>query len=496
MTEPLFIAARHDTLLAALDDADERARLERSLPAYLRQQRWFGGQTRRVTAVHLERWVPLRPVAAGGVLCHLAVADAAGITTEHLVPLRAAEATGERRPLEDALRHEAIRTALLALALAGGTLAGRGAELHFEPTGAIPPGDYGAGRVSGVEQSNTSIIYGTRAILKLYRRIAPGASPEVELGRYLTAGAAFPAVPRTLASATLRGADGYAADALIVQDYVANQGDGWNWALARARDAYAAAADVEALAGWLAAEAQTRAGAAELGTVTGELHAALYAATSPPLAPLAARTGDVRAWVRDLREDAGAAARAAAAAGLDRPGLRAALERARQVDVAVTGPPGQLIRVHGDYHLGQVLRLPAGFAILDFEGEPAKTLEQRRARQHPLVDVAGMARSWSYAARAAARDAGDTVPDEVVERWGALTRSWFVAAYWGAVTRAAPALLPADPGDRDALLAFFELRKALYELRYELDYRPEWAAIPAEAIERNVLVGSGTRCPS
>lgn len=490
MTETCYISARHESVLQALEDGVERAHVERQLPAYLRQQRWFGGQTRQLTAVRIDRWVSLPPAAAGGVLCHLTVADATGFITEHLLPLRAGEAAGGRRPLEDALQAGEIRVALLALALEGGRLDGHRAELAFEPTDALPPGEYGSGRLVGVEQSNTSIVYGAKAILKFYRRIAPGRNPDVELARYLTTASSFNAVPRVLASATLRDQAGYTADALLVQEFIPNHGDGWSWALERAGAAYAGGANAQDLADWLSTEGETQWGARELGAITGELHLALAAATSPSMAPEAGDTRAVAAWVRAVREEAARAAAAIDVAGLDRPRLRAALERARALDVAVTGAPGQLIRVHGDYHLGQVLRARDRFVVLDFEGEPAKSLEERRARQHPLVDVAGMLRSWSYAAHAAATASRAGPPNEVVQRWGALTRASFLAAYWGTIGAAPAGFMPANTDDREALLALFELRKALYELRYELDYRPDWVPIPAAAIERNALVGS------
>ncbi|HEX5503684.1 MAG TPA: hypothetical protein VFW96_13760 [Thermomicrobiales bacterium] len=491
----LAIAARFPTLAAALADTDGRAALERQLPDHLRAQRWFGGQTRPLTAVRCERWVPFP--ATGACCCLVAAADADGLTTRHLLCLRAGGAVaGDRRPVAPALEDGAVRADLLRLALGGARLAGHDAELVGEPTGALPPGDYGAGRLVGVEQSNTSIVYGDACIMKLYRRVEAGRNPEVELGRYLTAEAHFAAIPAVVASARLRGPDGFDADVLLAQAFIPNEGDGWAWAVAAAGRALAAAPPGADLRGWLAGEAATLAGAATLGAITGQLHAALAAATGPDLAPAPATPDDLAAWAGEVRREAEATALALARAGHDdpqdaawgRPALAAALARDAAYRAPDVAEPGLTMRVHGDYHLGQVLRTADGFVILDFEGEPARSLAERRARRHPLVDVAGMLRSWSYAAAAAARQIGapasmpSPARDQAAATWAGAVRDAFLAAYWAAADAAPRPFLPRDRASRARLLALFERRKALYELRYELNNRPDWVAIPAAAI--------------
>ncbi len=281
-----------------------------------------------------------------------------------------------------------------------------------------------------------------------------------------------------------------------MQTFVPNEGDGWAWALDRGRAALAGARSPGAIAAWLDREGVTLAGAAALGAVTARLHRALAGATDPELRPEPVGDEDVRRWAARLREEAAATAAALRRAGSPDAATLAAVERAGRLPAPAARNAGLKTRVHGDYHLGQVLKTADGFAILDFEGEPARTLAERRARQHPLLDVAGMARSWSYAAATVAREApaggsGEGPGTEVdreegrlarAARWELAVRDRFLAAYWAEADRAPVRFLPAGDADRAALLRLFELYKALYEVRYELNYRPAWVAIPAAAV--------------
>ena len=459
---PALTFARHGRgLVDALADADARADLERQLPDFLRAQRWFGGAARPLRAARIARWVPIDPAGAAGrcCLCVIAVSDENGLTTEHQLPLALGAPAGAGRvTLVDGMLDEPSRAALFALILRGERVTGTGATLACVPTdgGIEYTPTFGAGRLLGVEQSNTSVLFdnggGRRLLLKLYRRIERGPNPEVELGRYLTAEARFAAIPALVATARLEGPDGFAADALTVQEFVPNAGDGWTWALERGRAALAAATTPEALATWLDREGETLAGAAALGRVTAQLHVALAAATGPDLAPEPVTDADARHWLGLLREEAAAAAAALRQSGSADADTLGAVERVERLAAPHLGDAGLKTRVHGDYHLGQVLRTGDGFAILDFEGEPARTLAERRSRQHPLLDVAGMARSWSYAAATVARDgAGGPGTDvdstggrrALAARWERAVRERFLAAYWAAAAGAPCRFLPA-----------------------------------------------------
>jgi maltokinase len=269
-------------------------------------------------------------------------------------------------------------------------------------------------RPLGAEQSNSSFLAGGSLVLKVFRRPQDGPHPELEVNRHLAA-AGFRHVPPLYGWVEHEG-----RAVALLQGFVPNAGDGWTWTLAHFRDPdYLAAVRL-------------------LGRVTAEMHAAL--ARMEPPEPISA--ADARAWTGAVE------AALDAFPQLPRGGLRA---RAAGFAELVGSPK---VRVHGDYHLGQVLRTADRFVVLDFEGEPARPTAQRRAKASPLKDVAGMLRSFAYARHATGADAG----------WEERARRAFLDGYGGGF----------DP----RALAALELEKALYELRYELAHRPEWARVP------------------
>lgn len=461
---------------AALDDPTVRGELSAQLPAWLRARRWFGGQARQLRAVEFIGWLPL---PGGAVLAMIAATDADSMTTRHPL-LLACDPDGA---VIDGIERPALRAFLLERLLAGDTLHGHNLRCFGVPLVTDEEIDPTSSRVVGVEQSNTSIIYGDRAIMKVYRRLVAGPNPEVELGRYLT-GAGFPAVPRLLATAQLVGPDGFAADLLVLQDFVPNDGDGWAWAVGAASEALTTCNSPDEVTTWLAQERATLDRAATLGATTAQLHAALAAATGSDLHPLPVTASDRAAWAATLRREADETIAALDRAGHTAPALRAAVTTAGAIPLAEVTAGGLRTRVHGDYHLGQVLRGADGWIILDFEGEPARSLAERRQHQSPLMDVAGMVRSWDYAAQSAAAARNDGAAMALAARWGATVRERFLAAYWAAANRATVPFLPPTQEDRDTLLRAFEAQKALYEVRYELNNRPDWLHIPAGAVIR------------
>ena len=477
---PVRLPAGQTDLAAALGDPALRAALAAQLPDWLRARRWFGGQTRQIASVDVVGWVPLPD---GVILALITVSDVSGDTSRHPL-LLAATPDGAVR---DGLELPEIRSYLLEQLLAGATLQGERLRIVGMPLGATPAIDTGTSRVVGVEQSNTSIIYGDRAIVKVYRRLVAGPNPEVELGRYLTE-AGFAAVPRLFATAQLVGQDGFVADLLVLQEFVSNDGDGWAWAVAAAKRALAATKTPEALVAWLNAEKTTFDHAAALGETTAQLHATLAAAKGDDLSPQPVTADDRAAWLATLRREADATLAALDRRGHSDQALRTAVAAAGRLTLADVAHGGLRIRVHGDYHLGQVLlgqgsHGTQGWVILDFEGEPARSLAERRRRQSPLVDVAGMVRSWGYAAHSASAELG-TATAALAERWEATVRARFLAAYWAAAGRATVPFLPPAAIDRAALLRVFEVQKALYEVRYEINNRPDWLHIPAGAVRR------------
>jgi maltokinase len=331
-------------------------------------------------------------------------------------------------------------------------------------------------RPVGVEQSNSSIVFADELILKAFRRVEPGENPELELLRFLSA-RGFPHI------APLAGwydFEGRLVDATlgILQQFLAGAKDGWELVLDEL------ASDPEALLGRLRS----------LGEVTGALHSALgseaadpaFTPDEPSMESLSILTATIDEQIE--REFVELPETAATAPILG----RGQDVRERLQILSHIGAGGKVIRTHGDYHLGQTLWAPrdalgggpAGevanggdWVILDFEGEPARSLTERRRKRSPLRDVAGMLRSFAYVATAAESLRG-TGPSD---RFEAQAREQFLDGYLDTVEAS---LLPSGQVAIDRLLAVFELEKAVYELRYELDNRPDWVGIPVTGIQR------------
>lgn len=384
-------------------------------------------------------------------------------------------------------------------------------------------------RTGSAEQSNTSILYGDRFILKLFRRLSPGENPDVEIGRYLTEKAHFTHIPSFLGEISITPDHGEKTTVALLQELAANDGDGWEWFLKHLAAFFTNAANVpapqerrgpsffaepEVFSEELDAARISLDAAALLGRRTAELHLALSAASeNPAFAPepfTAADFGEEAERIEaQIKSNLDALKRRlpalddtlSDAAGLLLSRRPALVARARAM-VQLPGA-GMRIRIHGDYHLGQTLHTgsprgaaagapnPIGdFILLDFEGEPARMLAERRAKRSPLKDLAGMMRSFSYAAYTALerfnqlRLTSAEQPAESLRAWACLWSdaacARFLAEYRDAIA-ANPALLP-PPAMAQVLLEAYLLEKALYELLYELNHRPEWLAIPIDGI--------------
>lgn len=361
---------------------------------------------------------------------------------------------GPGRAAREAGDDPAAFSALVRALRDGGEFPGPDARWVAAPVGPGWRGPVAPARHASVETSNTSVVLGESALFKLFRRVEPGPHPEVELGRYLTA-RRFPHAPPLLAELRVETPAGPAA-AGSLHAFLPGRVVGWALAVSRGRED-------------MSKEASS------LGAATRALHEALAAADGD-LAPRPIGPEDRARWAAGLRAQAEAALARTASAPL--PELRAqAREAAARARLLVADAEDRLrlaegprIRVHGDYHLGQVLFDPAtrAWSILDFEGEPSRPLRERARRQHPLRDVAGMVRSFAYAAIVGG--GGST--------WEQATRAAFIAGYDGAAAPGSP--LPLAGGS--PLLRACVIERALYELAYELDYRPANAWIPLSAI--------------
>jgi maltose alpha-D-glucosyltransferase/alpha-amylase len=513
-------------------EGSARQELERSvLPGFLRARRWFGGKARRVEAVRLADWgdLPAEGARAFPVLLEIAFADGgtdlyflllavtAGGLDEALRPWMLARLTGPagEAALHDALADDAVCTALLDAIGAGRDFRTRHGAVRSFATAAYPDlrGDPDA-RLEVVRgpatSSNSLVFYGRRLLLKLFRRLEVGINPDFEIGRFLTEASPFDRVPRVAGALEYHRPGAGPMTLAILQAFVPSQGDGWHYTVeelgryferasgpvtpdARPLPELAEVAPPPAAAEAIGGYLQT---AATLGKRTAELHRALAADTGDPaFAPEPLTEADLDALCADIRVR-GRQALTTLEENLDhlpepvRQAARQLLENGpgvlEHLETGPAGASGRKLRCHGDYHLGQVLWADGDFIILDFEGEPTRSVEERRAMQSPLKDVAGMLRSFHYAAYAglfaSARD--DTGEFDRLEPWADLWQQWVSAAFLRAYreTAAGAAFLPAEPGRFAALLDAFMLDKASYELAYELNNRPDWVRIPLRGI--------------
>jgi maltose alpha-D-glucosyltransferase/alpha-amylase len=507
--------------------------LQQLLITYLPRQRWFGAKSRTIKTVEVVDSATLPGLNAALVFLQLTYDDDS--TSVYQLPLaitigEAAETIRSTDPasivavvttpagpaiLHDALAREEVRQSILDLIAANGELPTREGVLlgHRSDAFAAVRGDaLLPARTGSAEQSNTSILYDAKLIMKLFRRLQPGENPDTEIGRFLTETAHFTRIAPFLGDITLKSEHGEPITIAMLQGLVENEGDGWQWTLDELSHYYDNVAtlpsphDLGTAPTFLSENespplAREHAGlyldaAALLGRRTAEMHLALATPTDNPAFIAEPFTSD------DLVADA---TRIDAQISLSLAALKrgmsqltevvadnAALVLSRRIElfararaIASTNPgdAGQRIRVHGDYHLGQVLRSRGDYVILDFEGEPARTLAERRARQSPLKDVAGMLRSFSYAAYAGLNAFAQRRPDDAknLEPWASLWQNAvsteFLRAYRLAIDAVNPKLIP-QPAQAQLLLNAYLLEKALYELLYELDNRPAWVRIP------------------
>ena len=454
------------------------------LAQYLARQRWFAAKTRGVGALTVRDWATLDE---DGPLV-LLLLDVDG--DRYHVPVTVAPDAGRADAMArldgaavvDAHDDPRFARRVLAAIVAGRRLDGRAGRFTFHPTPgwAFPPDpDALPARRHAGEQSNTSVILGGGLVLKTLRRPQPGLNPDLEITRFLTTRTPFRHVPRLAGWVEYEGADGPATLA-VLQEFVANAGDGWKHVLTALRERLAAGSGP-------AAPDPLIEDVRRLGAITGGLHAALASdGTDPDFAPEPITSSDVARWAAHIRRDV----HGADVQGLLGDGLALADSVGRTLRSLEALVGTVKIRSHGDYHLGQVLKTEDGFAIIDFEGEPARPLAERRTKQSPLRDVAGMLRSLDYAAHAVAFGLPAAEREAALvglTAWETLARRAFLQGYRSIAGASPAALIPPSEAALTEACAAFELEKACYELRYERDNRPDWVAIPLAGVRRILL---------
>ena len=409
------------------------AELRGTLPGHLSQQRWYGAKHRGTPSVSIASIDELVPPWPAVVRVVIDCDDG-----------RYQLVLGLRRRDDQALRGIDAGSSVGALSVGGEATqcfdAFADEELALGLLLVVAPHErVTSARAMGADQSNTSIVYDERIVLKVFRRPA-APNPEIEMLEGL-AHAGFDRIAAPIA-VWRDGGD----DLGVLQRFLPGGTDGWAMALESAR----------------APDGDMSAQAALLGETTAALHLALAAA-------FGAAAGTPSAW---------ADAVAARIDAVDHPAIDRGAARAAVDAVRGLGDAGLAIRIHGDYHLGQLLCAADGWYVLDFEGEPSRPVEERRQRGSPLRDVAGMLRSFSYAVGVVRREGGGA--EAALATWERRSREAFLAAYLARLGGCG--LLPARPEAVQALLDLFELDKAVYEVGYEQGNRPEWVHIPVAGV--------------
>jgi maltose alpha-D-glucosyltransferase/alpha-amylase len=516
--------------------------LERILPDYLEGCRWFGGKGRGVQSVSVDDVVPARGSDGTAFIVLLEVAYRDADAESYLLPMAFAGEEGRQAFTEkqsqaliadlvlsdgstgvvyDALADESFDRFLLDLVgshrrLRGGrgrVLARRTflfAKLRGNGKKPLPV------RSLGAEQSNSSVVFGDRFIMKVLRRVESGIHPDVEVGRFLTEAVGFEHVPPVAGAVEYVPEGRPPVTIAVVQGFVPNQGDAWSFtrdAVRRYLEEALAAKErlvrLEPPAGTLVDRidevppdviGELSGGyldsARLLGQRTGELHLALGCRSDlPDFAPEPLTLLYQRALYQSMRRSvrqslASLRERERSLTPDARDTARRVLRKEREIMKRIKTMSeqrlgGARIRVHGDYHLGQVLYTGRDFVIIDFEGEPARPVSERRLKRSPLRDVSGMLRSYHYAAFAGALEPWIRSEDRLlVERLAGTWYAWVAAAFLGAYlqTTAGSRLLPKTTGQTSTMLDAFLLEKCLYEVSYELNNRPDWVAIPLRGI--------------
>jgi maltose alpha-D-glucosyltransferase/alpha-amylase len=505
-----------------------RAQFEREvLPVFIAGRRWYAAKGEALRRVELADHCEWKAGDRSWLVTLVRIENASGESQTYFLPLTLAWEDSEEQLMRalgpfaiarvrqqaqvgvvaDAFGDESFVRALVAAVGSSTELKAARGGLRFTPTKAfdsLAGPDVAALEVTmpGAHSSNTIVALGDRLFVKGYRRLQVGLNPEAEIGRYLTDIVHFAHSVPVAGTVDYVSDDGRTATLALVQGYVQNQGSGWDYTLNYLERFFedvtreASTAPASDVHGGYIALIRT------LGKRTGELHAAFARGGDPAFDPVPLTDADIAAWTKRVRQ--------AAVDTLDRLQRRrdglAELVRAdadrllarrdrllARIDSRAGAPgTGMKTRLHGDYHLGQVLLVQNDFVIIDFEGEPSRPMAERAQKHSALKDVAGMLRSFDYAMHSALFTFVSARPDarDAVEPAGRLWKAQVVEAFLDGYDEVAQATGTARARtEAGGLLELFVLEKAMYELNYELDNRPEWVRIPLagvlEALDRS-----------
>lgn len=518
--------------------SDPGGGLEEAVTEFLVHRRWFGGKARQIRAVKVQDIVPVSLPAFDVLLSFFRVEYAEGSSETYSVPLVeasdeqgrpetpaiAVRGEGEHQPvlLVDALSSQSFLAFLLEAIATGRSFPGEHGIVRAVRTPALPSFWQPSLKplqpsLMKAEQSNSSIVYGKKLVLKLFRRLEEGTNPDLEIGRFLTETTSFPNTPAVAGYLEYVDRDNRVHSFGILQEFVENRGDAWQFTLdslteyfARAGQAGTEAPKVPggsilALAAAPSSQAEEVIGrymqsARLLGQRTAELHLALNSAAKDP-------NFSAEPFHASDQEKFSSSAIALLSRTFDLvrqklPTLPSRVESTAQFVLnsqsfiaryfeSIPGlkPSGMRSRIHGDYHLGQVLFTGDDFMVIDFEGEPARSLHERRAKRSPLQDVAGMLRSFQYAAYTPLLAQSSVRKRQSLDSWARYWQRWVSAAFVKSyLTTSGPArYLPSTKNETGIFLDAYMLDKAIYELGYELNNRPSWVAIPLEGIADYLL---------
>lgn len=466
----------------------------------LRRQRWFRSKGKTIRAVTIDDYARREFNGRVFTLLFLRVEYAGDASEIYFFPLT--EETGE-----DGFREESFRSAIVSLLADGRTVPTENGAITFrmkeDPSrfNRLAPSQI---RLIAAEQSNTSLVLNKEFILKIYRKVEEGINPEVEMLDFL-ADHRFNAVPRFMADITYQKAGGRPSSLGLMQTFVPNNGDGWA-SLLQSLERYYPAFTPTNEAPWpehelnLYLKDATRT-IRTLGKLTGAMHASLSSDTADPaFRPEPISKEDTDAWkarFTGLIDNVRVRARSKIKES-ENPAFDSVAQEIAAADPALQRSAGSLdllrgvskIRHHGDFHLGQALDTGDDWVIFDFEGEPLRSVEERKRKTCALKDVAGMLRSFDYAAAVSLDNHRKKFngsldrPARLSDAWRERAQSEFLAGYLEETFEKKLSFLPTEKKHIQAVLTFYQLEKAVYELDYELNNRPDWIRIPLSGMQR------------